>query len=1466
MAPRISTYLFVPVISSITTAILFLIFSKIFAEISILYIGLAFASCMFFFTTAVLRNEAKQRSLRIRNRQIIEFFFYALTVSSIIIVLFIPVFEGSMLEWMRIPLLNWLRYLSSLLLTSFLPGYFLLKTLDRKDAIPISLVIVFSCLLSIFITFLAGFSILLSANPLNPSGLLAIITTNLTLGVVHYLTNRKKTRNYILTVDWVELGLISSILTVIAVGLVIAMVSNAPLTPGDMWNHYGTALDFSNGFPVYGGKLVTYPGGYLFAIYLSVLFSQSGIPPAIAEQGLYILSFMPILAFYSATKVWLSWDQSQKLFSKATMFSIFLGFGGLYAMYMRFELPAYATVQLLGIVTSKTYDIYMRILYIPDIVAPLWIIGLPIFFVFLYFLKAKIPKLTEAALISTMVLFGYLAYSPDILLSILITLMFVLLLRQRNDEKKGPYITLGLVAVALFDLAAPAQVYVLSSAGTVPSLTFVVSLILAALISLAELVKDRHPHLFSTHLRDVLAEELEKCWRYGRWVFIYLYVFFFVVWLTFLKDFNLWNWGGYTFTPFFVLPSRLGAVGLFALVSIAIYFKKIVHNRALLFFLLLIPIGFIMEQAANSYTIYPAYRYGTLTFVGACVIAAYGITSIVDRVSKSEPRSTKRSAVLFIVFGFLMISGMLSTALFYVNASYYSTGSKIPPEGLIAFDYIRQHAPANASVLTFTTDSASELRNFAGLNAVQDAQRWSQLLLSTSNPYIITYILSSSNIRYIYLAKRDDGFLNSSKLSYLVNYFPKAIENSYATIYEVPPLTAPSSQASFGILDFAPTISTLENTTWTDDSFTEGWHLYRQNEGVKNHQLDVENGTMEISVTSNQTGNSWTSWARSNLSLNTTTYPMVSFRYYVGNNLSWLTFQLWNSTSQVILYAGHLSDTIPTTKDFILPKGQTINRIEVTVETTDTAPAQTAARAYIDLIQFSAPTTTFEDDTFTKDWEFYQKYGNISDWNAHSNGNALEISVNSNQSGDTWVSYSHFLNLQTKNSVLSFRYKVDNDYTWFTIILQNASDRFFFYRGHLTDTTFTTKSYLLPEGQTITRVELMVETRNNTPSRTSAAAEVDSIEILPESKDDVLPSLFVSLLHSNYTPLYVDEVLLKNIQAYLNGYTYILLPSDPTIPVDGLLKWVSAGNTLIVLNTHGNGFYANLLGINDSSTLTSITKINSGEIIYINFSSLIAAGRESDILRPEFLDNFRDLLHSAQTSIKIVALPVYNSISGGIQVKGNLQIKTDALALQSSTNFVGFPSPLNRSSEIKLYGKINLTIKNSTMLIFPSESYMQIKPEDTPIEAQVSIGGIGKALMITDAAENYSIDAPASFKFNTNILSMYARLPSVNATGKIIFDQLDVHSALYVPLGGIVQQPAEIQGRIGFDTMYISNPETIFSKFEADGKILNLGPTASERTVPWAEVTSSPYNIAFNATYLLGIIIYIVKKGKARLS
>jgi hypothetical protein len=1298
-------------------------------ELLIVYVGLPFSISIFCFFLYLMQNDIKRTSLEIKYLKQADTLLYFLTITSILAVILVPSYEGSIIDWLRIPPLNWLRYGSTLLLTTFLPGYFLLKILDKKEVIKGGASVVLSCLLSFFTLFIMGFSVLRCGDTITTFAYPAVIVVNIALMIAYRSLKKGEKPKLALIISWPETVLFLSILATVMVGSIALMIYDSPLSYGDMWRHLGGALQYSQGFP--GGEGVLMPGApYLFYIYLAVVISLSGIPPATSVQLLYLLGFIPLVAFYSTIKEWIDEENAKNLQLIVTFLSTLLGFGSLYAIFLKLNEPMYDNLQLLWTTTSKTYDVYERILFLPDYVAPLWYIGLPCFFILLYLIrKNDLGKVTRFSLITIVTLTAYLGHIAEVTIIAILLLVYDLLCHNRFEWDRHVSFLTGIVSVALIDFIAPSQGYIfltnnITGEKTV-SLPFLITLSLSALTIIASVLRSR-----LTSGSPISGKRrflnIPRIWKYARWFLLYFYLFSVVIWLTTLSYYDVWKPGGDFFVPFFVFPLRFGAVGLLAMFSLFVYLPEIVKDKRFVLFLSLIIVSFTLEQISAQNpsvgNLYPAYRYATFTFVGSCVLAAYGIKKRLSTLTKMKKKIIGCTLLFFII-----IPSMLSTSLYYVHVSsfYHAFGPVTEPE-LDALNYIKQNLPANESIITFSDDpSSGKLYPFAKVNMIQNLQRFSNILLNEENPYALIYILGLSRAKYVYMTQRDYEILNSSKGLFkdFLPYFPKVFVNDAVTIYEVPSLTPSSTEASVGVLHFSPSRQGQEDTTWIDDSFTEGWHPYRQYGEVKNHESKVQNGIMELSVTSNQSGTIWASYALSGLSLNTTIYSALFFRYRVANNLTWFTFQLWNSTDQV-----------------------------------------------------------------------------------------------------------------------------------------------FFYAGHLSDRDFTTKSFLLPNDQTITRIEIIVETSGKAPPQTSAVAQIDSIEISqqPSSEDDILPSLFVSLLHSKYTALYIDNVLMENIDAYLSFYTHVLLPSDPLIPVESLLKWVSAGNTLTVFNTRGNGFFANLLGINSSSPLLSINDINSGKVLYVNSFPTVDVGKESEILQPDFLEKVKELLPFEEYVQRVNVLPVYNSTFGNIEIKGDLKVNTDLLMLQGAINLTSSPFLVNESTEIKIYGKISLTIKNAMLLISPSESYMLIKPENYPITGEVFVNASEGALIVADGNAIYNSDTPISFKFTSTGLSLYARLPSISASGTTTFDQLDVHSALYVPLAGIVQQQAEIQGNVKFNTMYVSNSLTIFSMFQAEGKILNLAETASRPTIPWVEILTSPYNLAFNAIFVLGILFYTIIKRKAK--
>ena len=77
--------------------------------------------------------------------------------------------------------------------------------------------------------------------------------------------------------------------------------------------------------------------------------------------------------------------------------------------------------------------------------------------------------------------------------------------------------------------------------------------------------------------------------------------------------------------------------------------------------------------------------------------------------------------------------------------------------------------------------------------------------------------------------------------------------------------------------------------------------------------------------------------------------------------------------------------------------------------------------------------------------------------------------------------------------------------------------------------------YPLPDGQTITSIEIIVETKKDAPPYASAVAQIDYIQISQATftATDILPSFLASSLHTKYTILNVDDTLMNNLNAYL---------------------------------------------------------------------------------------------------------------------------------------------------------------------------------------------------------------------------------------------------------------------------------------------------------------------------------------------
>jgi hypothetical protein len=158
---------------------------------------------------------------------------------------------------------------------------------------------------------------------------------------------------------------------------------------------------------------------------------------------------------------------------------------------------------------------------------------------------------------------------------------------------------------------------------------------------------------------------------------------------------------------------------------------------------------------------------------------------------------------------------------------------------------------------------------------------------------------------------------------------------------------------------------------------------------------------------------------------------------------------------------------------------------------------------------------------------------------------------------------------------------------------------------------------------------------------------------------------------------------MKNLDACVSSYKHILLTSDPPIPIESLIKWVSTGNTLAVLNTYGNGLFAYLLGMNSSSPLLSIRSLGRGKVLYVNSFS----ANQSALLKQDFLARAEYIWDEAHKHCKACSarsslLPISNHVilSGSATqvILGHNALKIEVSDIHDNAILLyQFKSPMN---------------------------------------------------------------------------------------------------------------------------------------------------------------------------------------------
>ena len=125
-------------------------------------------------------------------------FVLLLYAVSIALVLLVPSNTGSQfVAWAHIPILNYVRLFAGLLLSSMLPGYGLLRLIDRKKRFNGLNLLVFSFFTSVFVTTFLSYTLMVLNVPIENTFAVTLIFNLIVLSHIHLLLlpiQEKKTR------------------------------------------------------------------------------------------------------------------------------------------------------------------------------------------------------------------------------------------------------------------------------------------------------------------------------------------------------------------------------------------------------------------------------------------------------------------------------------------------------------------------------------------------------------------------------------------------------------------------------------------------------------------------------------------------------------------------------------------------------------------------------------------------------------------------------------------------------------------------------------------------------------------------------------------------------------------------------------------------------------------------------------------------------------------------------------------------------------------------------------------------------------------------------------------------------------------------------------------------------------------------------------------------------------------------
>lgn len=780
------------------------------------------------------------------NKNHVFIFVHAISIATVALVP--PIETAFFTNWVDIPFVNWIRFLSALLLTTFIPGYVILRFINQRNDFNKIEVCLFSFLLSLFFVPLINYIGLL-LGWYSEWVLLGFNFALLLAFCVFSLNSSLKRIQEKFTSDpsIEKQSFYTAIILICTVAFLLVMwcaisVTWPTMQTGDNWRLHGSAIEFQKGF---------FPSEpWFFIAYLASVFTLSGLPSINSYNLLSFLNVMPLIALFLLTSVFFGRKNPKVSVIAVSVFAFFQGFSWLYVV------PEKMTTKVTDIhawyhILFETWihtclgwnNIFSFFAYlVPQMV------GMTTIFMLIYLVRRD--KLHTSCYILTTILVAQalLMHIVDLLFYLVALPLFIWFFREESFSRErlrkiSLCSLLGLFIVFIVDFCAPLRIY----------FTEKFSFFLLSCVSLILVT------FFLTYIKVIFTltnKELLRnhACKIGLTIIIfigYLYGLSLIIWDKVGRNYDIYYNYSLGLIPWYFYPMMIGVSGFLVLIS-AVYlvFQWRERKRTLGFFLILL-LAYLVIGRCNSlintwyypwfFTGFREKRIFFFLIPIVSIIAAFAAVQLSSKVERKRLRvlarlihspphgcthqpttpikrvETKRLSVYtkakrlkfikpFAVgsLALVLVSSTLPslfTTEFYI-AQYQMnpvSESTVSTEEREALNYLRLSLTPESGVVTVTDESKARVQAFTGSRRILES---TYELFEATNLEFVYYILGVNNYKYIYLASRDlqrlyqyhsEGFF----ARFLIRNMPVIFKKPEVTIYNF--TISPPSISNFSI-------------------------------------------------------------------------------------------------------------------------------------------------------------------------------------------------------------------------------------------------------------------------------------------------------------------------------------------------------------------------------------------------------------------------------------------------------------------------------------------------------------------------------------------------------------------------------------------------------------------------------------------------------------------------------------------